>query len=40
MFGIPETRFACAENLDVVGADIEANLNEARKVLAQLKATR
>ncbi|MFR5091118.1 MAG: NAD(P)H-dependent oxidoreductase [Adlercreutzia equolifaciens] len=28
MFGIPETRFACAENLDVVGADIEANLNE------------
>lgn len=40
MFGIPETRFACAENLDVVGADIEANLNAARKVLAELKATR
>lgn len=40
MFGIPETRFACAENLDVVGADIEANLNEARKVLSRLKATR
>ena len=40
MFGIPETRFAAAENLDVVGADIEANLNAARKVLAQLKATR
>ena len=40
MFGIPETRFAAAENLDVVGADIEANLNEARKVLSRLKATR
>ena len=40
MFGVPETRFAAAENLDVVGADIEANLNEARKVLSRLKATR
>ena len=40
MFGIPETRFAAAENLDVAGVDIEANLNEARKVLSALKATR
>ena len=39
-WAIPETRFAAAENLDVVGADIEANLNEARKVLSRLKATR
>lgn len=40
MFGIPETRFAAAENLDVVGADIEANMNAARATLAKLKATR
>lgn len=40
MFGIPETRFACAENLDVVGADVEANLDAARAVLAELKAAR
>ncbi len=40
MFGIPETRFAAAENLDVVGADIEANLDAARARLAELKATR
>lgn len=40
MFGIPETRFAAAENLDVVGADIEANMNAARTTLAKLKATR
>lgn len=40
MFGIPEVRFAAAENLDVVGADIEANMNSARKTIAQLRATR
>ena len=40
MFGTPETRFAAAENLDVVGADIEANLDAARARLAELKATR
>ena len=40
MFGIPEARFAAAENLDVVGADIEANLDAARARLAELKATR
>lgn len=40
MFGIPETRFAAAENLDVVGTDVEAQLNVARQTLAQLKATR
>ena len=40
MFGIPEARFAAAENLDVVGADIEANLDTARARLAELKATR
>ena len=40
MFGIPETRFAAAENLDVVGTDVEAQLDAARQTLAQLKATR
>ena len=40
MFGTPEPRLAAAENLDVVGADIEANMNAARATLAKLKATR
>lgn len=40
MLGIPEVRFAVAEDLDVVGADIEANLNEARNTIAELRETR
>lgn len=40
MFGIPEVRFAAAENLDVVGIDVEACMDVARKTLARLKATR
>lgn len=38
MFGIPETRFAAAENLDIVGIDIEAQMNIARESIAKLKA--
>lgn len=38
MFGIPETRFAAAENLDIVGIDIEAQMNIARATIAKLKA--
>lgn len=40
MFGIPEVRFAVAENLDVVGADVQASMDAARKTIAKLKATR
>lgn len=40
MFGIPEVRFVAAEDLDVVGVDIEANMNVARKRISQLKKTR
>lgn len=40
MFGIPEVRFVAAEDLDVVGADIEANMEVARKRIAQLWETR
>ena len=38
MFGIPETRFIAAENLDIVGIDIEAQMNIAREAIAKLKA--
>ena len=40
MFGIPEVRFAVAENLDVRGIDVEAQLAEAREKVAALKAAR
>lgn len=36
MFGIPEVRFVMAENLDIVGVDIQAQLDKARAELAQL----
>lgn len=37
MFGIPETRFVAAEGLDVVGIDVEAQLDKAREQLAKLR---
>ena len=37
MFGIPETRFVAAEGLDVVGIDVEAQLDKAREQLATLR---
>ena len=36
MFGIPETRFVAAEGLDIVGVDVEAQLDKARAQLARL----
>lgn len=39
MFGIPETRFVAAEGLDIVGIDVEAQLNKAREQIAKLKGT-
>ena len=38
MFGIPKTAFACAENLDVVGIDVEAEMQKALAKVAALKA--
>lgn len=40
MFGIPETRFVAAENLDVIGADIEAIMADALARVEKLKANR
>ncbi len=40
MFGIPEVRFAAAEDLDVVGADIQAHMNRAKEQVLRLKAQR
>lgn len=37
MFGIPETRFVAAEGLDIVGIDVEAQLDKARAQLAKLR---
>lgn len=36
MFGIPETRFVAAEGLDVIGLDVEEQMNKARAVIAKL----
>lgn len=36
MFGIPETRCVAAEGLDVVGIDVDAQLDKAREQLARL----
>ncbi len=36
MFGIPEVRFVAAENLDVLGIDVEAQLDKARTQLELL----
>ena len=40
MFGIPEVRFAAAEDLDVVGVDIQARLAHAKEDVLRLKAQR
>lgn len=37
MFGIPEVRFVCAENLDVVGVDIQAQMDLARGEIRKLR---
>ena len=36
MFGIPETRFVAAEGLDIVGIDVEAQMDKARAQIAAL----
>lgn len=36
MFGIPETRFVAAEGLDIVGIDVEAQMNKAREQIRKL----
>ncbi|WP_139651001.1 NAD(P)H-dependent oxidoreductase [Raoultibacter phocaeensis] len=36
MFGIPETRFVAAEGLDVVGLDVEAQMQKALDTIAKL----
>lgn len=36
MFGIPETRFVAAEGLDVVGMNVEDQMNKARSSIAKL----
>lgn len=36
MFGIPETRFVAAEGLDVVGIDVDAQMDKARAQMAEL----
>ena len=40
MFGIPETRFVAADNLDVWGTDVEAQMTAAREAVEQLRAER
>lgn len=40
MFGVPEVRFAVAEDLDVVGADIDAQMAKASEAVQRLKAMR
>ncbi|WP_080801864.1 NAD(P)H-dependent oxidoreductase [Arabiibacter massiliensis] len=36
MFGIPETRFVAAEGLDIVGIDVDAQMDKARAQMAEL----
>ena len=36
MFGIPEVRFVAAEGLDIVGIDVEAQMDKARAQIAAL----
>lgn len=36
MFGIPETRFVAAEGLDIVGIDVEAQMDKAHAQMAEL----
>lgn len=35
MFGIPETRFVAAEGLDIVGIDVDAQMDKAREQMAK-----
>lgn len=37
MFGIPETRFVAAEGLDIVGIDVDEQMNKAREQIAALR---
>lgn len=37
MFGIPEVRFVAAEGLDIVGIDVEAQMDKAREHIAALE---
>lgn len=36
MFGIPETRFVAAEGLDIVGIDVDAQMDKAREQMRKL----
>lgn len=36
MFGIPETRFVAAEGLDIVGMDVDGQMDKARAAIAKL----
>ncbi len=38
MFGIPEVRLVAGEGLDIVGIDVEAQLDKARATIAKLKS--
>ncbi len=40
MFGVPEVRFAVAEDLDVVGVDVAAQMAAAAEAVQRLKETR
>lgn len=40
MFGVPETRLVAAQNLDVVGFDVEAELERAEKTIEKFKSSR
>lgn len=37
MFGIPETRFVAAEGLDIMGIDVEAQMDVAREQLRKIR---
>lgn len=37
MFGIPETRFVAAEGLDIIGIDIDAQMDKAREAMRKLR---
>ena len=36
MFGIPEVRFVAAEGLDIVGIDVQEQMDKARAQMAKL----
>ena len=39
MFGIPEVRLVAAEGLDIVELDVDAQMNQARATIAELRET-